>query len=155
MNQLATIHPQKSPLTGAVSGASGTGRRSWRGLALWGFVPHWPRTEQRGELNGAHQRGLGPRPTSQPARPTARGGWKDAPSLQTTVGQRSNLHRSGVFGLMASLPGDLDPLERRFLRRIEGVDQLPINPDLVLGGVHRFPHALSIGTMFANVKGEF
>lgn len=147
--------PQKSPLTGAVSGASETWRRSEHGLDLLGFAPHWPRTERRGVWSGAQQLGLGPRPTSQPARPTARGEWKDAPSLQTTAGQRINLHRSGVFSIMASLPSDFDPLERRFLRRVEGVDQLPINPDLVLGGVHRFLHAQSIGTMFLNVKGEF
>jgi hypothetical protein len=78
-----------------------------------------------------------------------------AHGLLLEEGREGGLDGARVFGLVASLPSYPDPLECRFLRRIEGVDQLPINPDLVLGGVHRFLHALSIGTMFANVKGEF
>lgn len=97
----------------------------------------------------------GSKPSNE-THPRFRQGGGAAHCLPLKECRKGNFNGPGVFGIVSSLSCDLDPLNSRFLRRIEGVEQLSVHLDLVLRGrVHRFLHIQSMGTMFANVKGEF
>lgn len=71
------------------------------------------------------------------------------------VCQHVNLYSPGVFGLVASLPGDLHTLHGRFLGRVVSIHQLPIDSDLVLQGLHGILHGFKYTNIVRECKGEF
>ena len=60
------------------------------------------------------------------------------PLLQTAMGQGIDLYRPGVFSFAPRCLGSLNPAKGCFLGGIQGVNNLPINSDLVLRGFHGF-----------------